>query len=180
MDIFHFSCCFWFVFCIFKLHSISHEGTQCARTRSRNIPCKSLSYAGTSPQQILVFLSRKSMRSFNRHNSTCWKQVHKISPQHGEILWKNSGLLYCWPASHPMSFLPFTVGSGIVFLADTTHASTFSVTGDCKAGISWGWIVRIAGNGRHLGMFLCYSMGICQCELWLSVVHCWMGVKLVA
>lgn len=144
---------------------------QSARTRSKCIICKCLSYADTSPQQILVLFSRKWTRSFHRHNSIWWKQGHKSSPEYGKIPWKNSGLLYCWPASHPMSFLPFTVGSCIVFPADTMHTSTFSVTGDCKAAISLGWIVRIPGNDRHLEMFLHYSMDICQCEFWLLIVH---------
>lgn len=120
---------------------------------------------------------RNRMGSFNRHNSTQWKQAHKTFPQYEKIRWKNSGLLYCWSASDPMNFLPFTVGSCIVFLADTTHASTFSVTGDSEAGISIARIVRIPGNDKHLGMFLCYSMEVCQCELWFLVVQFWMGVK---
>lgn len=129
------------------------------------------------PQQVLMVFSRNWMRAFNRHDSTWWKHMYKISPPCGKIPLETSGLQYCWPVSHPISFLPFTVGSCIVFLTDTAHASTFSVTGDCKAGISLEWIVRTAGNGKHLGVFLNYIMDICcQCELWLLVTHCWIGI----
>jgi len=133
-----------------------------------------------SPQQVLTVFSRNWMRCFNRRDSTWWKHRHRISPLCGKIPSKTSGLQYCWPVSHPISFLPFAVGSCIVFLTDTAHASTFSVTGDCKAGISLEWIVRIAGNGKHLGVFLYYVIDICfQCELWLSVTYCWIGILML-
>lgn len=111
--------------------------------------------------KLLMVFNRTWMRSFNRCDSTWWKHMHKISPPYGKIPSKTSALQYCRLVINPISFLPFTVGSCIVFLTDTAHASTFSVTGDCKAGISLECIVRIAHDGKHLGVFLYYIMDIC-------------------